>query len=68
MSEQTKQIEVVKPFKYAYGGIRVVSYGVGVAEVGLDCAEAALAEGWAVEPEPGARKAKKAAPENKAKK
>lgn len=67
------RIEVVKSFAYAYGGTVVVHYAAGDSvDVPDECAELAIAEGWATGADggakaakPAANKARKAAPENK---
>lgn len=65
------QIEILKSFAYAYGGTNVVHYVAGESvDVPAECAELAIAEGWATAPgekaaKPAATKARKAAPENK---
>jgi hypothetical protein len=65
------QIEVIKSFVYAYRGHELVGYSAGeTVDVPDECAELAIAEGWAVAPgekaaKPAANKARKAAPENK---
>lgn len=41
------KIKVVKPFSYAYDGIRVVHYAPGLHDVPKDCAALAVSEGWA---------------------
>lgn len=64
-------IQVSKSFAYAYGGHDVVQYAAGeTVDVPDECAELALAEGWASAPgekaaKPASNKARKAAPENK---
>lgn len=60
MSEEKKvTIKIVKDFRYAHGGHRVVEYKKGeIVEVEPECAEVALEEKWA-------EKSKAAAPENK---
>jgi len=52
------KIRVMKPFSFAYQGIRLVHYAPGLHEVSARCAEVALAEGWA-KPAPKTGKAKK---------
>lgn len=65
------QIEIIKSFAFAYGGTDVVHYTAGeTVDVSDECAELAIAEGWASAPgvkaaKPAANKARKAAPENK---
>jgi hypothetical protein len=67
------RIEVLKSFAYAHGGTQVVHYTAGDSvDVPNDCAELAIAEGWAAGADGGAKaakpagnKARKAAPENK---
>ena len=59
MSEKKITLKVVKDFRFAHGGHRVVEYKKGeIVEVEADCAEVALEEKWA-------EKSKAAAPENK---
>jgi len=64
--------KVIKAFAYAYGGTDVVHYAAGeLLELPAECAELAIAEGWAVPADgekaakPAANKARKPAPENK---
>lgn len=59
MSEKKVTLKVVKDFRFAHGGHRVVEYKKGeIVEVEPECAEVALEEKWA-------EKSKAAAPENK---
>lgn len=59
------QIKVIHPFKFAHGGHQVEEFVPSdePIETTDECAELALAEGWAEKPK--ATKAIKAAPENK---
>jgi hypothetical protein len=66
------QVQILKSFAYAYGGTDVVHYEAGATvDVSNECAELAIAEGWAAPADgakaakPPANKARKAAPENK---
>lgn len=66
------QIQVLKSFAYAYGGTDVVHYTAGDSvDVPAECAELAIAEGWAAaaggekSAKPAANKARKPVPENK---
>ncbi len=56
------KIKVIKPFSYAYDGIRVVSYAPGVHEVSKSCAKLALDEGWA---KPNTKRKRKTSNKNK---
>ena len=60
---------IKKPFLFAHEGIRVEAFEPSDEPQRLtdECAEVALAEGWATEADDKpAKKARKAAPENKA--
>lgn len=60
---------IKKPFLFAHDGIRVEAFEPSDEPQSLtdECAEVALAEGWATEADDKpAKKARKAAPENKA--
>jgi pseudouridine-5'-phosphate glycosidase len=66
------QMQILKSFAFAYGGTDVVHYTAGeTVDVSTECAELAIAEGWAAPDDgakaakPAANKARKAAPENK---
>lgn len=66
------RIEVTKAFAFAHNGTEVVHYAAGESvDVSDECAEVAVAEGWAVPADgvkaakPPANKARKPAPENK---
>ena len=63
------QIKVIKTFLWAHQGIHVKEYAEGseVETDDADMVEIAIAEGWATEADDRpAKKARKAAPENKA--
>lgn len=49
------RVEVLKPFRFAEGGLHIISIGVGVQEISREAAVVAIAEGWAREVEFGAR-------------
>lgn len=60
---------IKKPFLFAHDGIRVEAFEPSDEPQDLtdECAEVALSEGWATEgDDKPAKKARKAAPENKA--
>jgi len=42
-------IQVVKPFKYAIDGVRVVEFSAGVQELDEAIAADAIAAGWAID-------------------
>ncbi len=41
------KIKVLKPFSYAYDGIKLVHYAPGEHKVLKECADVAIQEGWA---------------------
>lgn len=43
----TVKIKVIKPFAFAYDGIKPVHYAPGEHRVSQRCAAVAVAEGWA---------------------
>lgn len=43
----TVRIKVIKPFTFAYGGIKPVHYAPGEHSVSERCAAVAIEEGWA---------------------